>query len=244
MTISFTEADSQGSPRNLVVEVGNRPKPSRLVAPGVVAALVIAVLGWLVFRPSTEAQPVGEGADTSEPEAASAAAYIGAAASRGAAPQLGSDAGETTLVVDESDLGKISLEVPSEWSDAVAADMVDGSVTGRGLTVSTDTEAYFEGFVTPGLWLAVVENPDLDTAAFLDELEPPAACAYEGRVPVSAEGFQGHHEVYRDCGGGSSSYWVGALQLGDFAVYFDANLPDVTAAAAVDAALASLEVDR
>ncbi|KAA0235786.1 MAG: hypothetical protein EDR02_03385 [Actinobacteria bacterium] len=231
----------------MFMHAGNRPRPIHVAGVAVVAALVVAVIALLVFGPTAEVQPLDPGADTpgaAAPGATVLAGLAGTAGDPGAEPQPDSGAAGTTLVVDESDLGTISLEVPSEWSDAVAGDMTDGSVSGREVTVSSDTEAYFEGFTTPGMWLAVVENPALDTTAFLDDLTPPAACTYEGRVPMSAENFEGHHEVYRNCGDAGSSYWVGAIQLGDHAVYFDANVPDATTEATVDAAIASLEVDQ
>lgn len=112
--------------------------------------------------------------------------------------------GYTDYVTVTDDSGKLILEVPTEWSDTNgSAWSRDGEDVGYGLSASTDLDAYYNTWMTPGVFfgasttLVATYTPE----QALDDIDFSDSCTYGGRETYADAYYTGFYDTWQDCGG-------------------------------------------
>ncbi len=130
-----------------------------------------------------------------------------------------SDAGDLTTVTDDS--GKVSVQVPSSWSDVNGTQYTDdaGNVV-YDVSASPDVQAFYSGWDTSGVSVSASQQAlaNQTVNGILDrEGAPPqsAGCSNDGRQPYSDALYTGSYDYWYNCGGTGSTYIVIAATADD-----------------------------
>jgi serine protease Do len=143
------------------------------------------------------------------------------------------------------DTGTISVSVPTAWSDidGAATDLGDGTAS-PSVVASPNIAEYHSTWTTPGMdFLASPALTQFTTSELLDTIAP-TECVSQGRSAYDDGFFVGEYEVFTDCGGTATQYYVVSTTSADGAygvvvavqVVSDADLE------ALDAVLASFNI--
>lgn len=150
------------------------------------------------------------------------------------------EAPATDRVVD--DTRRLRLVVPREWvdRDTEPSALADGSAAPH-VAASRNLTRFLDGYDEAGL-TAVVVSAAPDRA--LDAYDFDEDCASDGRATLVNDRLTGSYEVWRACGGTTTSIVAVAVRpdgAGD-TVLLLAQISEPRDAAALDAALASLQL--
>lgn len=102
------------------------------------------------------------------------------------------------------DTGAISVEVPSDWDDIDGSLWEDeGEVLGAAIVASSDLDAYYASYDTPGvIFLASEQLVQMGTAEdLLDLFEFGEDCTFEGRYEYEDALYAGYYDLYSSCAG-------------------------------------------
>jgi serine protease Do len=139
----------------------------------------------------------------------------------GATPAPGATeapASYTYAVVTETD-GRLSTELPTEWSDVSTGDWTrQDEVVGARIGASTNYDTWVDSYTVPGIFLGVsTALAGTDVEAELDSQKTTFEkdCTYDSRLDYSAYGYTGKFDVYRSCGGTSNSFFVVVVKPAD-----------------------------
>lgn len=116
----------------------------------------------------------------------------------------------------EDDSGTIAVSVPTAWSDVVGSptDLGDG-VASPTLIASPSIADYNATWSTPGMeFLASPTLTQFSSAELLD-LAAPSECVSQGRNDYDDGFFVGQFEVFTDCGGTNTQFYVVASTSSD-----------------------------
>ena len=118
----------------------------------------------------------------------------------------GEAAFEYTKITD--DTGAVEVEVPSTWTDRDGSSIDFLGFTLPAVSASTDLEAFFNTWSTPGI--QVVAAPDLDTGDFQSTLDffAPVDCTYLTSDTFEGQDLIGEFDVYVDCGDVDEMFYV------------------------------------
>jgi serine protease Do len=138
-------------------------------------------------------------------------------------PSNGGDTyAEYVEVTDDS--GTLVMRIPTEWAaiDGAAWE-IDGAEVGKKILATTDFDAFFAGWDTPGVFFGAESTVPGTLDETLDQ-EIFDACTYGDRFDYDDGLFVGSFDIWTDCGGdGGSSVVVIAAQPpdGSFIVLVD-----------------------
>ena len=148
-------------------------------------------------------------------------------------------------MIIEDDSGTITVSVPTAWSD------VNGSPTDLGdetaspsVIASPDIEQYNATWTTPGMeFLASPTLTQFSSGELLD-IAAPTECTSQGRNDYDDGFFVGQFEVFTDCGGTDTQFYVVATASADGAYGVVVAIQVVTDAdlEALDNILASFNI--
>ncbi len=109
-------------------------------------------------------------------------------------------------VTDET--GAITLEIPREWAevDGLSWEEAD-EVVGVSIVASSNIDAFYETYSTPGVFFGASEvlAQRSDAFALLDEFAFTDDCVYEGRFDYEDPIYTGVYDLYTDCAGEGTS---------------------------------------
>jgi serine protease Do len=131
------------------------------------------------------------------------------------------DAGPSTYseyasVTDDS--GTIQVSLPVEWTDVRGLPWdYQGSTVGVSIAGSTDLDAWYSGWDTPGVFFSasssLVGTVDIPTLLQTESFE--GDCTLDGRYDYSDPLYTGQYDLYSDCGGIGTTFIVLAAQPED-----------------------------
>ncbi|MAT06939.1 MAG: peptidase S1, partial [Acidimicrobiaceae bacterium] len=126
------------------------------------------------------------------------------------ADETAGDAASTyDYVTVTDDTGTITVKVPSAWNDLETAPIDIGFENlSPSITASSSIDGYRTTWATPGM--EFIASPDLleyTSADLLDALAPEG-CVSEGRTPYDDGYFVGEYEVFSECGGTDTQYYL------------------------------------
>jgi serine protease Do len=134
----------------------------------------------------------------------------------GEAPSETASPGETydeyMTITDDS--GILSLEVPSTWDDIDgSAWTVDDTEVGVRLVASTDLDAFFGGWDTPGVFFGASADVvgEITLEEMLDNIDYSESCTYSGREEVPDGFYTGYFDTWTECGDAQSTAIVVGL---------------------------------
>ncbi len=115
---------------------------------------------------------------------------------------------EVAEVRDDTDT--LTMIVPATWIKANSDPWtVDGADVGLSVTATPDFTGFAETWTTPGVWYGSSEDlaaPD-DVGALLDT-NPIGGCTYSGRYSFEGTLYVGAFDLWSECGGTDSVYFV------------------------------------
>lgn len=113
--------------------------------------------------------------------------------------------------------GRITLEVPAEWTDVDGSPLEVNGVTVSDIRASSDLVALATTWTTPGVIVSAGDLPGVTPESVLDEerasLDGP--CAFAGREPYGDPLYTGVFDTYDACGGTEAAYVVIAARAHD-----------------------------
>jgi len=128
-------------------------------------------------------------------------------------PQTASYSGYRTVT---DDTGVVSVEVPAAWSDVDGTSTDLGGVSAPTVYAATDLGGFLNGWNEPGVMvMAAAELAAADADDLLDALGQPDACTSAGRDSFDGGVLSGRFEVWTDCGGSGTAYYVVAARATD-----------------------------
>ena len=120
------------------------------------------------------------------------------------------------FVAVSDDTGRITVEIPGEWSDVDGAPVEVGGITLSDVRASTDLAAFASGWDVPGV---AVTAGDVDaTPEEVLDGEADAfstSCTPLGREPYADPLYTGVFDTYEGCGGTETAYIIVAAQAPD-----------------------------
>lgn len=119
-------------------------------------------------------------------------------------------------VTIEDDTGTIAVSVPTAWAeiDGSSTDLGDGTAS-PSVIASPDIEDYHASWATPGMdFLASPVLTQFTSGELLDMLAP-TDCVSQGRDAYDDGFFTGEFEVFTECGGTDTQYYVVATTSAD-----------------------------
>jgi serine protease Do len=122
--------------------------------------------------------------------------------------------GYQTLV---DDTGKITVDVPNEWTDVITSPLVfDDGTENAFIQASTDNEAFDNTWDVPGLFYAALA-PTTDIPGTIALVAPGAdQCTTDNGVTDYDDGvFTGQYQYWSGCGGSGAEYVVLVANPGD-----------------------------
>jgi serine protease Do len=134
----------------------------------------------------------------------------------GETPGDASSSGETydEYVTITDDSGILSLEVPTTWADVDgSAWTVDDTEIGVRLVASTDLDAFYSGWDTPGVFFGASADlvGELTLEEMLDNLDYSESCEYSGREEIPDGFYTGYFDTWIECGDAQSTAIVVGL---------------------------------
>ena len=122
-----------------------------------------------------------------------------------------------SYVTVTDDLGRISVEIPAEWSDVNGAPGEVNGVTIADIRASTDLAAFASTWTVPGVIVTAADLPGTTPTQILDTERENfgGQCTFDSRRPYSDPLYVGEFDIYRDCGGTGVTYVIVAAQLPD-----------------------------
>ncbi|MCA9934238.1 MAG: serine protease [Ardenticatenaceae bacterium] len=162
------------------------------------------------------------------------------AADAGAAPtdeSAASGAGYSGYVAISDNSGAMQMSVPAEWNDVDgSAWALDGETIGLSLSASSNLNALYNGWDTPGVFFGATDQFDLTVDALLDNFDYTGQCAYDGRSPYQDDVYAGQYDFWYDCGGNGGAMMLAlAVQPADGS-YLGLVLIQMLSQADIDAA--------
>jgi serine protease Do len=139
-----------------------------------------------------------------------------------------------TDIVD--DTGALTISLPTAWTsvDTAPATLDDGTLLPQ-ITGSPDLESYFATWDTPGIQYFVWQSADINEV--LATFGQPEACVDGGRYEYQDAAFLGTYQVWTNCGGTATSFWV----LGASTIDGSEKVAVLTAQVVTDADLDALD---
>ena len=118
----------------------------------------------------------------------------------------------------------LSVRVPEAWTDKNGqAWRVEEEVVGPALSVSPDLERFIVEWDTPGVFVATSDRLRTGARRFLEDFRFETSCSLLGRIPVLIDPFDGFADVWAECGGvGSTFYVIAALDGGGRLLFVEA----------------------
>ncbi len=117
-----------------------------------------------------------------------------------------------TSITDDS--GLLQISVPVEWSDVNGASWErDGQVVGQAVSASTDLDAHYNTWNTPGMFFGASASMAQNTEpnGYLDSFDYSNTCSYDGRFEYSDQLYSGLYDMYTNCDGTGSSFIILAV---------------------------------
>ncbi len=114
----------------------------------------------------------------------------------------------TGYVTVSDDSGTLSVDVPDTWVDVNGSAEEINGVAAPSVWASPNMQGFVETWGTPGMQFAVTDQfhaADIDMA--LDNLAR-VDCVSAGRFDYSDPMYTGRYEMFTDCGGTASQYFV------------------------------------
>lgn len=142
------------------------------------------------------------------------------------------------------DTGSITVAIPAEWASVDGAPIDIGGVSSPSITASTDVATYRQSWEVPGMEFIASSSLLQYTPQDMLGLVAPADCVSEGGDAYDDGFFVGQYEVFGQCGGTGTKFYLVATHSADGAygvlvavqVVSDADLE------ALDAVLGSFNV--
>ncbi len=113
---------------------------------------------------------------------------------------------EYTQVSD--DAGILVMEVPTSWADVSGTEWIDDSrVLGNSIAAAPNLDAFYSSWETPGVFFGVsqVLYNEVEPGGILDRNDFSDDCVYDSRYDYEDAIYRGAYDVWRDCGGTSTS---------------------------------------
>ncbi|HYH92909.1 MAG TPA: S1C family serine protease, partial [Candidatus Saccharimonadales bacterium] len=142
----------------------------------------------------------------------------------------------------------IFFEIPETWQDVLDRPWsFGGNEVGPGVIASTDAFAFIDGWVTPGVYVAISDTLGDTTSvdAVLDSYRSRfGACTLDGRSTFERGGYEGAYDLWSTCGGTPSRFLSVAVtpEDGSRMVYLQFLAPEAEDLATLDRVLTTLEV--
>ena len=157
--------------------------------------------------------------------------------------------GDGELVAVSDSFGMISVELPVAWADLSISPWTYFSdveePVGVLLEASTDLDAFYDTWDTPGLLIGVSRSlvDEIDAEGLLDNFDQSEECDYEGREPYESELFTGLVDTWTNCldAGSSVIVYAGVNEEENYLALVPVQIVDEADRADVERALGTLE---
>lgn len=114
----------------------------------------------------------------------------------------------TGYVTVTDDSGALSVDIPDTWVDVDGSAEEINGVPAPSVWASPNMQGFVETWGTPGMRFAVTDQyHSADIGSALDSIAP-ADCVSAGRFDYSDPLYVGQYEMFTDCGGTASQYFV------------------------------------
>ena len=101
-------------------------------------------------------------------------------------------------VTDES--GRLEMDVPAEWGSTNGAAWTrDDEPFGLALSASTDLDALYSTWSTPGVFFGATDDVSINTSEYLDEFTY-TDCEYDSRTDYEDPAYAGEYDLWLNCG--------------------------------------------
>ncbi len=123
-------------------------------------------------------------------------------------PVAGGDT-QVGFITITDDSGLLLVSVPDDWSDISGGEwLIDDESYGLSLSAAPDLEEYETSWGASGMFMGVSTILGSDPEAVLDVFDFSEECSYGGRQEYDDGVFEGVADVYEDCAGAGTSYYV------------------------------------
>ncbi len=114
-------------------------------------------------------------------------------------------------VTDDS--GAITVTVPAEWSDVLGSEWsFDGEFVGPALSAAPNLDGFFNGWGTPGVFIAASDQLPISRSELLDSEDFSASCELVERFDYDDGLYTGQFDVWESCGEEGSTFLVVAAE--------------------------------
>lgn len=123
----------------------------------------------------------------------------------------GSGGGYSGYTTIEDESGTLQVTVPVEWTDINGSAWTsDDQEIGPALSASANLDDFYGSWDTPGIFFGAssVLRQNNDYLSYLDTFDLSGDCTYDGRSDYSDQLYTGAYDLYSNCGGVGSSYFL------------------------------------
>lgn len=116
-----------------------------------------------------------------------------------------------TYTTISDDTGRLSVEVPTAWSDVVGSSWsMDDETVGIAVSAAPDRDAFLNTWTTPGVFFGASEIliTRMNEDQMLDDFTFNNSCTYDGREDYSDGLYTGRYDLWSDCGGEDTVFIV------------------------------------
>ena len=155
---------------------------------------------------------------------------------------------EADFVAVTDSFGMIGVELPAAWSDLTISPWTYFSdveePVGILLEASTDLDAFYDTWDTPGMLIGVSRSlvGEIDAEGLLDNFDQSEECDYEGREPYASALFTGFADTWTNCldVGSTVIVYAGVNEEENYLALVPVQIVDESDSADVERALETL----